>query len=175
MIDEERENPPDERLARMLAESSGDIAPMPEVRVRAFPGTFDMIVLIVIFTVLACMAIRHFAARHPEHGPMMEEQVHPLLYGGEDDVNMDQDYPAEAYNIMRDLPELESDHEIWKSRFNKSLIEPEDDPEALERARNLKMRDDFAAQRLELLRRIEKGEVRPETDGKLPEVQGDVP
>ncbi len=115
-------------------------------------GYLWLLIIVVLFSLLAFMVTRHLSGRIASEAATGEgvEQIHDETYA-------EGAAGAEIFEIMRDIPELEGDHEIWEERFGAALEKRLLDPESEVKAEELKARDEFAAGRLELLKRLEGG------------------
>ena len=125
---------------------------------------FFLLLMFLILGILAALFVFRYLAGQMNPNLSDKDSVNPLFFTGEE--NQDDDVPdipgTKVYDIRKDVPEIEKDSSLHKEQFQQNLKQIEKNDKQAADAEMMKKRDNFAAEKLDFLRRIEQAESKEE-------------
>lgn len=123
---------------------------------------FVVLLLFLLLGAAAALLVFRFIADKMNPGLSSENSKNPLFFTGQEDDDIPDIPGLKVYDVRKDLPAIANDSTKHQNDFDKGLKELSKDEKMARDLEMMKKRDQFAGEKLELLKKIDDAENRKE-------------
>jgi len=142
-----------------LSQQESDVSPNTSLANYRF---FMLLIFLILGITVAFLFFRFFVKTlNPDQND--KNSMNPLFFiSDDDDMDTPESVGVKVYDVRKDRSEIDKNTASYKKRFQSNLKQLESSESGLEEAEMIRKKDNFAAEKLELLQKIDQAKTREE-------------